>query len=203
MKKNLTHTTRTPGTAWLRFSGNLIIVSVFFTGLTSCTTAPPKNLSGSRSAGVKARSGDPNGKWVLASKDPAIFHPQGLENANYQNGKWIATMDPDVKWFIPSGGVDGRSEADLEKEALAMRSELQEGGSSRSKMAKLNRGWFVNDSLINQHLDTGARASAYERQGYSPRDARETARIGNFPSMGMQPIAGFGVGFGSGGMTGF
>lgn len=60
---------------------------------------------------------------------------------------------------------------------------------------------FVNEQAISDLDQTARRADAYERDGYSPRDAWDTARIGSngYPfgtvgSPGITPIAGWGIG---------
>ena len=67
-------------------------------------------------------------------------------------------------------------------------------------------GPYVNEPALRQGVNTMERASAYERQGDSPRDAWERARLNNgfggpFGTMGnaMTPIAGYGWSVGSGG----
>ena len=67
-------------------------------------------------------------------------------------------------------------------------------------------GPYVNEPALQQAANTMERASAYERQGDSPRDAWERARLNNGfggPSgmMGdsMTPIFGYGWSGGSGG----
>ena len=66
-------------------------------------------------------------------------------------------------------------------------------------------GPYVNEPALQQGVNTMERASAYERQGDSPRDAWERARLyngfgGPFGTMGdaMTPIAGYEWSVGSG-----
>ena len=62
---------------------------------------------------------------------------------------------------------------------------------------------FVNEQAISDLDQTARRADTYERDGYSPRDAWDTARIGpggspfgTVGSPGTTPIAGWGIGSG-------
>lgn len=65
-------------------------------------------------------------------------------------------------------------------------------------------GPYVNHQAIQQMADTKARASEYERQGYSPGDAWQAARYDNvggpfgpLAPPGPTPIAGYGWGAGT------
>ena len=65
-------------------------------------------------------------------------------------------------------------------------------------------GPFVNHQAVQQMADTKARASEYERQGYSPGDAWQAARYDNvggpfgpLAPPGPTPIAGYGWGVGT------
>ena len=66
-------------------------------------------------------------------------------------------------------------------------------------------GPFVNHEALGTMAQTKARANEYERQGYSPGDAWETARydnmrgpLGPLAPPGPTPIAGYGWGVSNG-----
>jgi hypothetical protein len=73
-----------------------------------------------------------------------------------------------------------------------------------SGCSSMESGPYVNDQALRQMADTKARASEYERQGYSPGDAWQTARLdtmggpfGPLAPPSPTPIAGYGLGTGS------
>ena len=86
----------------------------------------------------KTKSGGHVGSgWVLASNNPPVYHPQGLENPDYTEGKWVATFGPEARWFIPDGGVNGRSERQLEEEANRLRTRFQNTRGTLRKTGRL------------------------------------------------------------------
>ena len=148
MKESLPSTIQNDPKTWRRMPGILILTLVIFTGLTSCETTLPTKRANPQPASVKKKPNtlreashhSANGRWVLASRNPPVFHPDGLENPDYREGMWIATFSPEARWFIPRGGFDGRSEELLKEEASMLRTKFQKSRGAIKNTGKVGAG---------------------------------------------------------------
>lgn len=164
MEMNLTANIQIQTASLLKISGNLMLASAFFVGLTSCGTISRNTTQfasatiqrdGSDRAPKQESNSNAGGNWVLVSIKPQTFHPNGVgKNAKTdpQHGRWITLTKTPAKWFVPHGGIIGRSELDLLEEVFAMRMALieQTEGQFSLKPAIQNTG-----KLAEQILATG------------------------------------------------
>ena len=71
---------------------------------------------------------EPKMSWQLVSRNPDIFIPEGMSvhaSRGFDDGEWVVSKARNGRWFIPTKGTPKADRKTIEKEALAMRTELE------------------------------------------------------------------------------
>ena len=89
---------------------------------TSCTTSQPVAYQKSSSSPQQLMVGP--GDWYQVSNDPPVYYPVGVPKdveTDFRHGEWIFAGEGNAMWYVPFEGSEQRSEIELRRQALAMR----------------------------------------------------------------------------------
>ena len=77
-----------------------------------------------------------NANWTLISDQPFSYFPKGLPKdslTDHLHGEWVNSGDGSSRWFVPKGGHGGRSEKELQAEALSLRTAADQTQQAQNK----------------------------------------------------------------------